>query len=326
MVSNEIIIIDDIKDKNDKIKKNKSTKNKSQKYNKNIFITKEKVLNEEEKNISNSDKNNELNISSSSLSKKQINDNLKNKVWKHIFIEINYKGDKEIIITAEQIKKSKKTWKGENNQFEPRLLCKQDSDKDRPDIFREYGIYIISVKNGEYLLSKNSIYYKLVYSKPKIIELKINDDSLLLSIGNSESSLIDNLRYTGVFESKKYLGERILYGPLLNGRHRCSFVTKIGDNSVEICGSQYETDACYESKNKILLIECKNLITDSMNIRQLYYPYRTIYDKINNKKEIITLFISKDKQNIIHIWKFEFSNPLEMTSIKNVGYHRYQFD
>lgn len=118
-----------------------------------------------------------------------------------------------------------------------------------------------------------------------------------------------------------------MFGPLLSGRHRCSFKTKIGNNDIEICGSQYETDACYESKNKILLIECKTVnLIDSFNIRQLYYPYRTIYDTLKNTKEIITLFVNKDKKNTIHIWKFQFENPLEMTSIKNIGYNAYEFN
>lgn len=123
------------------------------------------------------------------------------------------------------------------------------------------------------------------------------------------------------------MGEKILFGSLLNGRHRCSFKTKIGTKEVDIEGSQYETDACYESKNKILLIECKGVNNlSSFNIRQLYYPYRTIYDKVNGIKEIITLFINKDKNNVIHIWKFEFENPQIMTSIINTEYHKYEFD
>ena len=43
-------------------------------------------------------------------------------------------------------------------------------------------------------------------------------------------------------------------------------------------------------------------------------------------KEIMTLFINKDKNNVIYIWKFEFENPLVMTSIINRGYHKYEFD
>ena len=251
----------------------------------------------------------------------------KDNVWKHIFNEIKYDGTKDICITAEQIKKCKKSWKGENCQFEPRLLCKQDCDDDRPQIFKDNNLCIISIKNGEYLLTKNNIYFKLPYHKTKTIEIEKNDDSLLLSIGNSETSLIDNLRYSGLFEKKQYLGETILFGPLLNGRHRCSFVTKIGNKEISIDGSQYETDSCYESKNKILLIEGKSVNNiESFNIRQLYYPYRTIYEKVKGIKEIISLFINKDKNNIIHIWKFEFENPLIMTSIKCISYNTYEFD
>lgn len=40
----------------------------------------------------------------------------------------------------------------------------------------------------------------------------------------------------------------------------------------------------------------------------------------------MTLFINKDKNNVIHIWKFEFENQLVMTSIKNTEYHKYKFD
>jgi hypothetical protein len=74
-----------------------------------------------------------------------------------------------------------------------------------------------------------------------------------------------------------------------------------------------------------LLIECKNkLQLNSFNIRQIYYPYRSIYDLINNKKEIIPLIINKDKNDFIHIWKFKFDNSLEMSSIKNIDYKKYK--
>ncbi len=256
----------------------------------------------------------------------QISTNIKDQLWEHFFSHINYDGLTEKIITAEQIKMSGKTWKGKATQFEPRLLCKQDTADERPQIFKDNNLCIISIKNGSYLLTKNSIYCSLDYPIMKTTLIKKDIGSKLLNIGNSECSLIDNLRYSGLFETDKYLNEPILFGPLLNGRHRCSFKTKIGNKEVDICGSQYETDSCYESKNKILLIEGKgqhNL--SSFNIRQLYYPYRTIYDELDGSKEIICLFINKDKDNSIHIWKFEFTNPLEMTSIKNIGYDKYKF-
>lgn len=311
-------------------KKNKSKKVISQIEKKDDnYIEKMQKLTIKKENLENSleEKHSKKENSENSSEEKKVEDTEKNKIWKHIFQELKYDGKTEIIITASQIKKCGKSWKGTSNQFEPRLLCKQDCDKDRPQIFNDYGIYILSVKNGEYFLTKNSVYYNLTYPDTKVIELNKNNDSLLLSLGNSESSLIDNLRYTGLFEKKQYLDEKILYGPLLNGRHRCTFKTKIDTKDIEIIGSQYETDACYESENKIIIIECKNVNSlKSFNLRQLYYPYRSIYDIVKDKKEIILLFINKDKQCIIHIWKFIFENPLVMTSIKNIGYNKYEFN
>ena len=246
-------------------------------------------------------------------------------VWEYILKFINYSGSGEIIVTSEQIKESGKSNKNIKSQFEPRLLCKQDTSDGRPEIFKKYGLYIISIKNGTYLLTNINTYECLHYNNDVLIEeLDKNTESLILSIGNSETSLIDNIRYSGLFESE-YLNEKIKYGPLLNGRHRCSFQTKIGDKDLKIEGVQYETDSCYESDNKILLIEGKSGNPDTFNIRQLYFPYRSIYDSIGDKKEIICFFITKDKKNIIQIWTYKFENPLVMTSIKCLNYRKYIF-
>ncbi len=275
---------------------------------------------------------NELNnqISLLNISKSEINEqDFIDCEWYHIFKELNYDGKSEIIISSKQIKNCKKSWKSDKkSQFEPRLLCKQDSDDERPEIFKKYGLCIISIKNGLYLLTKYSIYQPLSYDNSSIIfKLKKNNEILTLKIGNSESSKIDNIRYSGLFETSEYLGQKIIGDKLLSGRHRCTFKTKINDKEISVEGSQYETDAVYESKNKILVIECKNdKKPESFNIRQLYYPYRTIYDVVLDKKEIIPIFIyaePKDKK-IIHIWKYTFSDPLVMSSIELVNYIKYQ--
>jgi hypothetical protein len=251
-----------------------------------------------------------------------------NEEWIHIFDtnKIGQDTSFSIVITTEQIKKCSDTWNGKPNQFEPRLLCKMDTLEKKPAIFKSYGINIISISNESYLLTKSNIYYSLAYDEQTPIqELCRNTSSLLLSIGNSEMSVIDNLRYSGIFETGVYLNEPIRYGSLLNGRHRCSFDTHIQDEPIKVCGSQYETDGCYESDNKILLIEGKSGNNKSFNIRQLYYPFRTIYDHIKCKKEIIPIFVNTDKTGIIHIWKFVFETPLVMTSIKCITYNKYKF-
>jgi hypothetical protein len=102
-----------------------------------------------------------------------------------------------------------------------------------------------------------NIYQNLIYDEIiPTLSIQKKSNILLLQIGNSESSIIDNIRYSGLFESQYYLNEPIMGDKLLSGRHRCSFTTRIGEKEIHISGSQYETDASYESEKKILLIEC----------------------------------------------------------------------
>ncbi len=248
--------------------------------------------------------------------------------WRFIFQELSYDGVSDLRITADMIKEiGKKAPANIKSQFEPRLLCYQDSIENRPLVFKEKNLCIIAVKNGVYMILKENIYYTLSYDTDKpIIYIEKNKKSRTLKVGNSESSLLDNLYYAKVFEREELLNEKIQYGPLLNGRHYTkTFDMGIGDNTYQIQSVQYETDACYESDNKIVFIECKNKKTDSFNIRQLYYAFRTLYDEVNDPLcEFICLFIGYDK-GIIYIWKFTFEDPKVMTSIKCHSLHRYSF-
>lgn len=248
-----------------------------------------------------------------------------NDIWLHIF-EVNNidASSKEIqIITGEQIKNSKESWKGKSNQFEPRLLCKMDNNNSRPSIFKNNNIYIISIKNGTYALIKENIYIPLIKSITTPIAICNNTNSLILDIGNSEMSMLDNLYYNGIISN--IIGEPIKFGPLLGGRHRCSFNTIIGSLSIEIKGSQYETDGCYETDNYICIVEAKSCECVDFNIRQLYYPVREVYNKIGNKKQIIALFIYKDKNNTIYINKFKWNNYEKMLDIINLENYQYYY-
>ena len=233
----------------------------------------------------------------------------------------------DILITSKQIKECKTTWTGPvTQQFEPRLLAYQITADTRPAIFRKYGISILPVRNGQYMLTKNKIYQPLDYTQVEVVMLTVDTTSVLLSIGDSESSLIDRLRYSGVFEREEFLNEPITHGSLLNGRHRCSFDMQLGETSYSIKGVQYEIDSCFESENKILIIECKNTNSpfDSFNIRQLYFPYREILEKTFGKKEIICLFIH-NCMNLVHVWKYRFEVPTRMDSIVLLGHYMFKF-
>jgi hypothetical protein len=236
--------------------------------------------------------------------------------WTHIFETLAYAGAGDLEITAETIKQCGKTWLGKANQFEPRLLCYQSSDRDRPEIFKQYGLCILPIKNGTYLLTKNNIYSKLDYSQIGEKIFARDTSSTILSLGKSETSLIDNMRYSGIFEY--ILEEPITHGPLLNGRHRISIPSmKLGEKTISISGVQYETDACFETLNKILIIECKASAKEipSFNIRQLFFPYTAVRQHNNHHKEIVCAFIH-EISNQIHVWTYDFTDPLAMESIE----------
>jgi hypothetical protein len=147
----------------------------------------------------------------------------------------------------------------------------------------------------------------------------------LIVFRSGETSVINNLKFSGIFETSEYLNEPIIYTNPLYGRHRCSFTMKLNDKIINIEGVQYEVDSSFESKNKIMIIECKKTENEltNFNIRQLYYPYRVIYDANKGKKEIICMFIHNIK-DIIHIWKYKFTDYLKMDSIECISYNKYK--
>ena len=197
-----------------------------------------------------------------------------------------------------------------------------DTSKSRPQCFINNNICILSIKNGTYALIKSNIYIPLIkyHCVPNIVTNKT--DSLILDIGESEISMLDKLKYNNILDV--IIGEKIKYGPLLGGRHRCSFNTIIDSNPMEIKGSQYETDGCYETDNYACIVEAKSKKVEDFNIKQVYYAVREVYKKVGNNKKIICLFIYNDKkQNIIHIYKFKWNNINVMLDIVNIGYYQY---
>jgi hypothetical protein len=244
--------------------------------------------------------------------------------WVHILDSLKYNGEEQFNIAATQIKECGKTWKGTKSQFEPRLFAYQTSDESRPEIFKKLGLYILPVKNGSYILIKTNVYMSLDYSHVDPFPIARDTSSTMLQLGDSETSLIDNLRYSGVFERPEILGEQITHGPLMNGRHRIAAEFSIGNNKLSISGVQYETDGCYESKNHILIIEGKSTKCKTFNIRQLYFPYREAMRLSSGKKKVACLFIHS-LNDVIHIWKYDFTDVNVMDSIRMTGHYAYKF-
>src|SRR3989339_728740 len=83
------------------------------------------------------------------------------KSWNKIFDDykiLDYDFDKSPFpLSATQIKRACQKFK-ETGEKEVRILCKQDSREDRPDIFIEHNLFLLPVKNGYYNIIKGNGY------------------------------------------------------------------------------------------------------------------------------------------------------------------------
>ena len=210
--------------------------------------------------------------------------------------------------------------------LKPRLFCYQPTRETQPKFFKENKLCCLSIANGTYLLTTANIYQNLNYTSDEIMEVKVPPSSVLSTSRKSEADLLNKIRHSGILERKEILGEEILFD-FITGRNRHTFSTFLNDEKIEIKNPQFESDALYETKNKILLIEAKsgNKKYTNFNIRQLYFPFRYFYDKMNIKKEIINLFVTYDKKSsIIHVFKYIWEKPMDFLGLKCKGHYQYK--
>lgn len=86
---------------------------------------------------------------------------MNNNSWKAIFDKYSiHKHNFNLspyIISAEKIKQATKHF-SKTNEKEVRILCKQDSREDRPEVFIENKVFLLPIKNGEYAIVKGEGY------------------------------------------------------------------------------------------------------------------------------------------------------------------------
>jgi hypothetical protein len=83
---------------------------------------------------------------------------------------------------------------------------------------------------------------------------------------------------------------------------------------------QTEVDAGYEGEKQVVLIEAKNSQTKNTIIRQLFYPFRQWSS--HTDKKISLLFFEK-REDIFHIWQYQFTDKNDYNSIKLVKAKKY---
>jgi hypothetical protein len=251
---------------------------------------------------------------------------MNHKPWQAIFKM--YEMDKHdfsktpFILEAEQIKIATLAFKT-TGEREVRVLCKQDTREDRPNVFAQSNLFILPIKNGIYAILQGEGYIDIPEITSNIIPYKSKLDFELETskIGNSEMQHLDFAYASSLIRT--FLNDPSLVLTIRGRKYTPKFDFIAGKFKQKITAEsvQTEVDGGYEGKEQIVLIEAKNSETKNTIIRQLYYPFRQW--QIHSKKQVKVLFFEK-RENIYSLWAFEFKDVNNYNSIKLANSARYE--
>ena len=242
------------------------------------------------------------------------------KSWKKIFDDykvLEHDFEKSpFSLSATQIKRACQRFK-ETGEKEVRILCKQDSREDRPDVFIKNKLFLLPVKNGYYNIIKGEGYIDIPEIKKEVVVYSSKLDFQLdtTKIGDSEMQHLDYAYAASIIRT--FANDPSLILTIRGRKYTPKFEFYVGKQLIKVSSVQTEVDAGYEGKDQIVLVEAKNFSATNVIIRQLFYPFRQWQEQ--TKKKVITLFFDKASgKDVYSIWQFEFSDPKNYNSIKLV--------
>ncbi|GMO62926.1 MAG: hypothetical protein Ta2A_09850 [Treponemataceae bacterium] len=251
---------------------------------------------------------------------------MNHKPWQAIFdayeIQKHDFSQNPFVLSAEQIKQATAhfTTTGER---EVRVLCKQDTREDRPEVFVKNNLFLLPTKNGAYAILQGEGYVDIpeITSPAQIYKSKLDFELETSKIGNSEMQHLDFAYASSLIRS--FLNDTTLVLTIRGRKYTPRFEFSAGFFNQHIIAEsvQTEVDAGYEGKNQVVLIEAKNSETRNTIIRQLYYPYRQW--QTHTAKNIRVLFFEK-RQDIYSLWVFEFTDQNNYNSIRLLNSARYE--
>ena len=203
-----------------------------------------------------------------------------------------------------------------NKYRESRLMTKFDHKANLPKLFKDNLLSILPLTRGSYIIGAFDAYSELNYQKQNVISVNFPDEIESIDPSNIYSeSVALNVAHLCRMIDDLLQEESVL---TINGRMSSScFDFSIngqrGKLQVKVNNSQCEIDGGYESENKLLLLEAKNIAPTDFLIRQLYYPFRLWLDK--TQKEVIPAYMTFSN-DVFTFFVYQFENPFEYNSLR----------
>lgn len=239
-----------------------------------------------------------------------------NESWEKIFSDLKidkHNFEKEPFhISAEQIKRSCQEFQ-KTGEKEVRILCKQDSREDRPNVFVKRELFLLPEKNKYYIIVKGEGYVDIppIETTQKLYTSKLNFTLDTSVVGNSEMQHLDFAYASSLIRS--FMNDNSLVLTIRGRKYTPEFEFCVGKHKIKAKGVQTEVDAGYEGRNQVVLIEAKSSGASNTIIRQLYYPFRQWQS--HTEKKVVTLFFQKEGDSY-SIWHFSFEDNCDYNSIK----------
>ena len=207
-------------------------------------------------------------------------------------------------------------------QKETRILCKQDTREDRPRAFRENGLFILPVKNGEYVIVKGEGYVDIPPIESPLREYRsdfpFNLDTA--SVGSSEMQHLDRAYALSLI--RHFAKDDSLVLTIRGRKFTPQFNFTVGGRfAISARSVQTEVDGGYEGANQVVLIEAKGGNAGNTIIRQLYYPFRQW--RSYTQKPVATLFFQRMGNDEFHLWQFGFDDANDYNSVRLLKSARY---
>ena len=246
-----------------------------------------------------------------------------NDAWEKLFTKYDIlnkvKENKMFEISAEQIKEFR----------EPRLMTKFDSSFDLPELFEKNKLSILPISSNKYVISSSNIFNKLNITKDNCKAYKIPDyiKSINANDITSEAIALNCAYICGILND--FIEDEDLV-PTVSGKMSSNnfkfeidnVLTKSKDE-IEVNNSRIEIDGAFEGQNYLTLIEAKRKITDDFIIRQLYYPFRALSQKIDKAIKLIYLVYTN---GVFSLFQYTFENPNDYNSIKLIKQANYTIE